>query len=246
MPEPRGLRHCTTSSLYAGLSGVQPLRLHHCDSAGLRRWDAGIPNILVQVRQDDASMPRYVSLMDAASLLATVERVLVIGCSGGGKTTFSAKIADLHRLEFQSLDRDVRWLPGWVERDRTEQRAIISDMVQRDRWVMDGSGASSFDLRLPRTDLVLWVRVPRWVALIGLLKRVSRFYGSVRPAMAEGCPEPLPDRDFLSYIWNFEKKYAPLFVKQIERYGPDVPVAVLNSHREMDRLLQLSGRPIAR
>ncbi len=180
-------------------------RLHHRDSAGLRRWDTGIPNILVQVRQDDASMPRYVSLMDAASLLATVERVLVIGCSGGGKTTFSAKIADLHRLEFQSLDRDVRWLPGWIERDRSEQRAIISDMVQRDRWVMDGSGASSFDLRLPRTDLVLWVRVPRWVALIGLLKRVSRFYGSVRPAMAEGCPEPLPDREFLSYIWNFEK-----------------------------------------
>jgi adenylate kinase family enzyme len=184
--------------------------------------------------------------MDAANLLATVERVLVIGCSGGGKTTVAAKIADLHRLEFQSLDRDVRWLPGWVECDRTERRAIISDMVQRDRWVMDGSGASSFDLRLPRTGLVLWVRVPRRVALIGLLKRVSRFYGSVRPAMAEGCPEPLPDREFLSYIWNFEKKYAPLFVKQIERYGPDVPVAVLNSHREMDRLLQLSSRPIAR
>lgn len=186
-------------------------------------------------------MPRYVSLTETVNLLATVERVLVVGCSGGGKTTFSAKIAESFGLEFLSLDRDVRWLPGWVERDRREQREIIADMVQRSRWVMDGSGASSFDIRLPRTDLVLWVRVPRRVALLGLLKRVSRFYGSVRPAMADGCPEPLPDREFLSYIWNFEKKYSPIFIKQIDRYGPNVPVAVLHSHREMDRLLQLAS-----
>lgn len=183
-------------------------------------------------------MPRYVSLDEAADLLAKIQRILVIGCSGGGKTTLSARIAALRGLEFQSLDRDVRWLPGWVERDRAEQRALISQLSQRERWVMDGSGASSFDIRLPRTELVLWVRVPRYVALLGLAKRVFRYYGSVRPAMAEGCPEPLPDRAFLSYIWNFERKYAPLFIKQIDQYGPDVPVAVLRSYREMEALTQ--------
>ncbi|WLS05012.1 AAA family ATPase (plasmid) [Shinella oryzae] len=184
-------------------------------------------------------MPRYVSSEEAIRLLATARRVLVIGCSGGGKTTFSAKIAACLDLEFQSLDRDVRWLPGWVERDRAEQRAIIEQLARRERWVMDGSGASSFDIRLPQTDLVFWIRVPRRIALLGLFKRVFRYYGSVRPEMAEGCPEPLPDRDFLSYIWNFEKRYAPLFVKQIDEHGPTVPVAVLRSHRDMDAILNL-------
>lgn len=183
-------------------------------------------------------MPRYVSSEEATNLLAKAARVLVIGCSGGGKTTFSAKIAAYRNLEFQSLDRDVRWLPGWVERDRAGQREIIAQLAQRERWVMDGSGASSFDLRLPRTELVLWVRVPKPIALFGLFKRVFRYYGSVRPAMAEGCPERLPDRDFLSYIWNFETRYAPLIIKQIDQHGPTVPVAVLRSHREMDAILQ--------
>lgn len=186
-------------------------------------------------------MPRYVSLSEAAAKLATADRLLVIGCSGGGKTTFSQRIADRFGLEFQSLDRDVRWLPGWKERDRERQRALIAEMAQRSRWVMDGSGASSFDLRLPHTDLVLWVRVPRSVALVGLAKRVARFYGSVRPAMAAGCPERLPDLEFLSYIWNFEKKYAPLFIQSIDRHRPNVPVAVLRSHPEMARLLQMSS-----
>jgi hypothetical protein len=35
-------------------------------------------------------MPRYVSLGDAAALLAKVQRVLVIGCSGGGTRLESA------------------------------------------------------------------------------------------------------------------------------------------------------------
>ncbi len=57
--------------------------------------------------------------------------------------------------------------------------------------------------------------------------------------MADGFPEPLPDRKFLSYIWNFEKRYAPLFIEQIDQHGPDVPVAVIRTHREMDTLLSL-------
>jgi hypothetical protein len=145
-------------------------------------------------------MPRYVDLTEAASNLARANRVLVIGYSGGGKTTLSQNLAATFGLEFQSLDRDVRWLPGWKERDRH-----------------------------------------RRVALLGLARRVARFYGSVRPAMAPGCPERLPDREFLSYIWNFERKYAPIFIECIDRHGPDVPVAVLRSHREMARLLRMSS-----
>lgn len=187
-------------------------------------------------------MPNYVSIDEAAEVLAKCQRVLVIGCSGGGKTTLSRRIAASFAMEFQSLDRDVRWLPGWTERAKDEQRTIIQDLATRDRWVMDGSGASTFDIRLPRTDLVLWVRVPRRVALFGLAKRVLRHFGTVRPDMAEGCPEPLPNREFLSYIWNFETKYAPLFVRNIDRYGPGVPLAILPSHTAMDRLVALAGQ----
>jgi len=105
------------------------------------------------------------------------------------------------------------------------------------RWVMDGSSPSSFDLRVPRAELVLWIRLPRRVALLGLARRVWRNHGRVRIAMADGCPEPIPDWDFLSYIWHFERKSAPKFIAQFDRYGPDVPVAVLRSRAQVARLL---------
>ncbi|MBB4007943.1 P-loop NTPase family protein [Allorhizobium taibaishanense] len=186
-------------------------------------------------------MVQYAEIPAAVDLLKRSNRVMVVGCSGGGKTTLSQKLARHLKLEYQSIDRDVRWLSGWTARDRDEQRAIIEGLIARDRWVMDGSGPGSFDLRLPRTDLVIWLRMPRRVCLWGVACRVWRNYGKVRVAMAEGCPEPLPDRAFLEYIWNFEKDSVPIFIRNFERYGPQVPVLVLKSRREVGKLLDLVG-----
>ena len=185
-------------------------------------------------------MPNYVPLSQAQNLLDSANRVLVIGCSGGGKITLALALAESYSLEYQSIDRDVRWLPGWEVRDRDEQRQILSDLVGRNRWVMDGSGSSTFDIRVPRADLIVWLRLPRLTSLVGVAKRVIANYGKVREAMAEGCPEPIPDREFLSYIWNFERKSAPAFVRQIDRYGPSVPVTVLKSRKEATLLLRES------
>ena len=182
-------------------------------------------------------MPYYVSPNAAQDIMCRAHRVLVVGCSGGGKTTLALKLAERFALEYQSIDRDVRWLPGWQVRNRDEQRVRLQALVARDRWVMDGSGASSFDIRVPRSDLIIWLRVPRYIAIFGVAKRVATNYGKVRAAMPEGCPERFPDREFLSYIWNFERKSAPEFVKQIDRFGPNVPVVVLRSRKEYERLI---------
>lgn len=182
-------------------------------------------------------MPNYISTAEAAALLPKSNRILVIGCSGGGKTTISVDLANRLGIEYQSIDRDVRWLPNWQQRDRETQKAILLELVSRDRWVMDGSGASTFDIRLPRADLILWVRVRRSVALKGLTTRVLRNFRTVRPQMADGCPEKLPDLEFLSYIWNFEKKHAPIFINKINQHGPDVPLAILESRSEISSLL---------
>ncbi len=178
-----------------------------------------------------------VSITQAAEVLRTAKRVLVVGCSGGGKSTLSIKISERFDLEYLSYDRDVRWLPGWQVRDRAEQRQLVTQLVQKERWVMDGTTVSTFDLRLPRADLLVWVRVSRRIALSGLARRVLQNYGRVRIDMAEGCPEQLPDREFLNFIWTFEKQVAPRIVAGIDRFGPNLPVVTLRSRSEFAALV---------
>ncbi|WP_039844823.1 AAA family ATPase [Rhizobium gallicum] len=179
---------------------------------------------------------------DAAHRLKTADRVLVIGCSGGGKTTLARTIATRFSLPFISMDREFFWLPGWVARARPQQRALIAERIKRDRWIMDGTNTSSFDLRLPRADIVLWVRMPRLICVWGAVSRWLKWIGRTRPEMTPGCPEKV-DLEFLRYIWNFEKKHSPMVLAAMAAHGPDVPVLQLKSRHQMRELLDLLGSP---
>ncbi len=187
--------------------------------------------------------PDYVTDMGyAAGLLQRANRILVIGCSGSGKSTLSQNLAGRFGLTYISIDRDIFWLPGWIERPRTEQRQIIVEMVAKERWIMDGSNPSTFDLRLPRTDLVIWMRISRLVCIWSVLKRWIRFFGRTRPEMAPGCIEKV-DWQFMRFIWTYDEKFASRFITGIATHGPEVPVLQLKSRAEVKQLLDLLDRP---
>lgn len=99
---------------------------------------------------------------------------------------------------------------------------------------MDGNNPSSFDLRMPRADLVVWIRVPRRTALAGVARRVLANFGEMRIDIAEGCPEQLADPAFLKYIWTFERKMSPRIAAGIGLHAPDVPVATLCARNASD------------
>ena len=94
---------------------------------------------MMDQRVDLPPRQQITDLKQAAEHIRTARRILVMGCSGGGKSTLSLKIAKRFGLSYISLDRDVFWLPGWVVRDRVEQRNIIASRILEERWIMDGT-----------------------------------------------------------------------------------------------------------
>lgn len=182
------------------------------------------------------ALSRAVDMEEAASILEKAERILVIGCSGTGKSTLAQAIASRLDLVYVSMDRDIFWLPGWKTRSRHEARSLIEQAVAGPRWIMDGNSPGTLPLRLPRTQIVLWRRPPRRVALWGVFSRWLRYRGGTRPEMAPGCPERL-NWKFLKYIWTFEREEVPQFEEMLSLHGRDVPVLTLKSHRESDELL---------
>lgn len=194
---------------------------------------------------DQPSKPAAVNYVDdtvAADHIRSAGRILVVGCSGGGKSTLSQKLAWHFDLTYISIDRDILWLPGWAKRDRVEQRRRIVERIEADRWIMDGTNPSTFDVRVPRSDIVIWVRMPRLLCIWGVVTRWLKYLGRTRPEMAPGCIEKV-DWEFLEFIWTFEDKFSPRIVAGLAQHGPDVPVLQLKSRRQMQRLLDLLGLP---
>jgi adenylate kinase family enzyme len=173
---------------------------------------------------------------EVAGLVSNSNRIMVIGCSGSGKSKLCRNIAELCDMPHIPMDKHVFWLPGWVPRPKDERRLLIKSIVQSERWIMDGTDPSTFDIRVPRTDVIIWIRLPRFVSLFSAMKRVVWLYGRTRPEMAPGCPERF-DFEFIRYIWTFEEVMVPQIEKALTANNKSTPVVKLKSFSESNRLL---------
>ncbi|MFC3323107.1 hypothetical protein [Mesorhizobium cantuariense] len=160
-----------------------------------------------------------------------------MGCSGSGKSTLARALSTKLDLPYISMDRSFFWLPGWILREQSTIRLMVAEAVEAERWIMDGTGLNTFDLRLPRTDVVLWLRMPRMTCFVGVLRRWVHYWRQSRPDMADGCPERL-DIEFLRYIWNFERVQTPEIKEKLMRYAQSARVFELRSRIELNALLQ--------
>lgn len=167
------------------------------------------------------------------------QRVVVIGSSGAGKSTFARRLGDITGLPVTHIDQ-LFWQPGWVQAPKPVYLARLEAVVAQDRWIIEGVNVSTLDLRLPRTELMIWLERGRIACLWRIARRVMSSYGVVRADMAPACPEGLPDPEFLTYIWTFPRRIAPRIEAAIDRHGMRDRVVRLGSDREaqawLDRL----------
>ncbi len=164
-----------------------------------------------------------------------MQRVLVIGISGAGKSTFARALAPRLGLPLIHLDKEF-WRPGWIVTPRSQWWARVAELAAGERWLMEGNYASSLHLRLPRADTVLWFDYPTCVACAGCCSGSRTSHGRVRPDMAPGCPERF-DWEFLRYVWRFNRLERPKVVAALEQYGQHLDPVVFRRDGEVTRFL---------
>ena len=140
-------------------------------------------------------------------MLATPQRILVIGCSGAGKSTLAKALAAHYSLPVVHLDA-YYWQPGWIPLGAAEWAAEVERLIAAPAWVMDGNFSASMARRAEFADAIVHVDFPRWLCLWRILRRVVFSYGRTRPDMAPGCPEKF-DWEFLKWVWNFRRRSRP-------------------------------------
>ena len=159
-----------------------------------------------------------------------MRRVLVIGNSGGGKSTLARQLGEKLGLPVIHLDV-LFWKPGWVESDRDDYRARVIEALKEPEWICDGNFTSTFGLRMALSDTIIWIDRPRLQCLFRAIWRAVTYRRGGRPDMAEGCDEKI-DFEFYGFIWTYDRKVRPKLEAALAEHGTHARLVRLTSDRE--------------
>lgn len=143
-----------------------------------------------------------------------MKKVMVIGCPGSGKSTFSRALHDLTGIPLFHLD-----MLYWNADKTTVENHIflqrLTHAIQQDEWIIDGNYNSTMELRLQHCDTVIFLDYPLDICLAGVEERK----GKSRADMPWIEPDDEDDPEFISFIKNFNVQSRPRIMELLSKYS---------------------------
>ena len=159
----------------------------------------------------------------------------MIGSGGGGKSVFAVELGRRTGLPVIHLDR-LFWKPGWEAMEEAAWQAVHAELLEADRWIIDGNYGSTMEARFARADTVFFLDLPRLVCLSGALRRRWRHRAGGRPDMVDGQRERI-DLAFLWWIFRYPDTRRPGVLERLSKLPAETRVVRIRSRREAREVL---------
>lgn len=157
-------------------------------------------------------------------------KIIIIGSPGSGKSTFARKLRDITDIPLYYLDMI------WHKPDRTnisqeEFDTQLNDILQKDRWIIDGNYQRTLESRLEKCDTVFFMDFPIDVCLSGAESRIGK--------KREDLPwiEHEFDEEFRQWIIDFPENRLTQIYQKIEKYRHNKDIIIFKSRKEADEYL---------
>ena len=159
-----------------------------------------------------------------------MERVIVIGCPGSGKSTFSRTLHNITGLPLVHLD-----MLFWNADKTTVEKPLFLERLQavltQRQWILDGNFSSTLELRMQSCDTVIFLDYPVEICLEGVRSRIGTRRTDIPWVETEEDPE------FMEYIRNFSGGHRAQILDLLAKYA-DKDIHIFTSRAEADLFLE--------
>jgi len=168
-------------------------------------------------------------------IISPMQKILIIGIPGAGKSTLSFILAEMLDLPLIHLDKHF-WNRGWAKTDEDIWQEKVKKLVLGERWIIDGNYNSTLHIRIPPCDTILFFDYPAYLSFWRVLKRSIFQRHRPRPDMADGCGEHF-DFEFYKWIWNFNRRHRPHIFEMLEKHAAGKKLIVFKRPSGVTRFL---------
>mgnify|MGYP000016979572 FL=1 len=160
-----------------------------------------------------------------------MSKIIVIGCPGAGKSTFSRKLSEVTGIKLYYLD--MLWhKPDKTHISREEFDIELEKIMANESWIIDGNYTRTLEARLKECDTAFLLDYPLEICLEGAASRI----GKERVDMP--WTEDEFDEEFKQYIIDFSKDNLPVIYELLDKYRDTKKIIIFKSRNEADDYLK--------
>jgi adenylate kinase family enzyme len=164
-----------------------------------------------------------------------LNRIAIVGSGGSGKSVLAVQLGGILNIPVFHLDRYF-WKPGWEMVNRSTWLEIIQNLVQNEKWIIDGNYKSTMNIRFPLADTIIFLDFKKYRCLFNILKRFLKYYRKFRPDMGIGCSEKL-DFEYIKWVWDYPRRSRGITYENLKLYGNGKNIYILKNRREVKEFL---------
>ncbi|MEE0928109.1 MAG: adenylate kinase [Acutalibacteraceae bacterium] len=158
-----------------------------------------------------------------------MKKIIVIGCPGSGKSTFSKALHKITGIPLFHLDM-MYWNPDKTTVEKAVFLERLSKALQGEQWIIDGNYGSTMELRMKACDTVIFLDYPTDLCLRGIEERK----GKARSDMP--WIENNYDAEFTEFVKSYNLLSRPKVMEILKRYS-DKNIFIFSSRTQAEEFL---------
>jgi len=156
-----------------------------------------------------------------------MKKVIVIGCPGSGKTTFSEKLSQCTGLPLYYLDA-IWHKPDRTHISREEYDARLAEILAEEEWIIDGNYSRTVEVRMQACDTVFLFDLPTETCIQGATERLGKARYDVPWIDTELDPKLKQE------IEDFPVKTLPTIYDLVDKYRESKQIILFKSRAQAD------------
>lgn len=163
-----------------------------------------------------------------------MQKVIVIGCPGSGKSTFSKKLSAATEIPLYHLDM-MYWNEDKTKVPKETFMKELDSILLSDSWIIDGNYGSTMEKRMTMCDTVFFLDYPVDVCVGGILER----RGQSRSDMPWVEKIDEVDKEFLQFVKDYNSNSRPKVLGLLNKYR-DKDIKIFKSREEANEFIRES------
>ena len=160
-----------------------------------------------------------------------MKKIIVIGCPGSGKSTFSRALHEKTGISLHYLDM-LYWNADKTTVGREVFRARLAEVLTKDSYIIDGNYQSTMEMRLEQCDTVFFLDYDLETCLSGIFSRMGK------PREDMPWIETEEDSEFLYFVKSYISESRPKVLALLEKYR-DKNIIIFKNREESKKYLKV-------